>query len=238
MALSTHEQEILIAFTEEHFKDLPKNCIQLYKEEPRLPGYGRVNEGDDMLTMKVSLSLSLLTTYEKHMENKDEDFSIQLADLFAQEYTMHLADILFDTIATEEELINTSVPKLVRYCKMERNPIVICSPIVAEEFAKERGFQPSDITMVDMESGYLYEAGKIRNLTIVVDPLQNNVKYAYLITGNILQYNLINVDDESFVTYQLTEDGNDLLAIFKPVVMLYQVDSSGMYHKFFNIVDE
>jgi hypothetical protein len=46
------------------------------------------------------------------------------------------------------------------------------------------------------------------------------------------------VDDESFVTYQLTEDGNDLLAIFKPVVMLYQVDSSGMYHKFFNIVDE
>jgi hypothetical protein len=236
MALSKHEQDILITFAEEHFKDLPKKCIELFKEEPRLPGFGKVMSDDEIFTMKVSLSVSLVKSYEVIQNDNSEDLALQVADLFAQEYSMHMIELYVELLTNEEDMVNTSIPKLLKYCKMERDPIIITSPQTAGKFTSERGFVASDITSVEPELGYFYELGRIRNVSIVVDPLQSNPSFAYLITGNIIDYRMGHSTEETLITYELTEDGNDLIAIFKPVTMFYQTDLTGMNYKFFNII--
>ena len=236
MALSEHEQNILKSFAEDHFRDLPMHCIELFKEEPKIPGYGKVECDDDALTMKVALSISLVKSYEL-MESQEDNLSVQLADLFAQEYSMHLCELLLEVLTNEENMVSTSVSKLLKYCKIERSPIIITSQTMAGIFAKERSFVDSGSTSVDVELGYLYELGKIRNVTIVVDPLQENERFAYLLTGNIIDYKM-GLNDKDKITYQLSEDNNDLIAIFKPVTLYYQVDVTGINFKFFNITDE
>jgi len=121
---------------------------------------------------------------------------------------------------------------------MERNPTIIVSSAIGSQFVNQPGFKLSSVTSVDIEDDYFYELGRIDGISIVVDPLQENVDYAYLITGNIIDYRLAETNDESFITYKLSEDGEDLLALFKPVMLQYSIDATGANYKFFIIEDD
>jgi hypothetical protein len=237
MALSQHEINLLVRFAEKNFKNLPLSCLLLFKEEPKVPGYGNVLGADDMLTMKVSLSVSLGKAFEIPITDDDE-LAIELADSFAQEYSMHISDLILELMTNKEDCVRTTVAKLIRYAKMERHPTIITSPTVGAKFVNEPGFVLSNVTAHDIESNYFYELGRIKDITVVVDPLMENQDYTYLITGNIIDYRMVETDEESFITYQLSEDGNDLLALFKPVVLHYRVDATGGNYKFFSIKDD
>lgn len=237
MSLSQHEQNLLVRFAEKQFKNLPLSCLLLFKEEPRVPGFGNVLSEDDMLTMRVRLSVSLGKAYEVSTIS-DEELCIQLADLFAQEYSMHISELLLEVMTNAEDVVVTSISKLLRYARMERDPIIITSATVGSKFANEPEFVFSNITAVEVESNYFYELGKIKGVTIIVDPLQENQDYTYLITGNLIDYTMAESDEEHFITYELTEDGNDLLGIFKPVVLHYRIDATGGNYKFFSIKDD
>ncbi len=232
MQLSIHEQNTLIEFAESTFKDLPKSCIDVFKNINRLPGSGKVISDDNILTLTSTMSLSLMNSYEA-AATEEVDLRQSLSELIIEEYNMHLSEILLETLTNMESAINATIPQLLRYCKMEKNPIIIVSQQIAEILSNERSFIRSE---VDDDPMWFYEFGKIRNLKIVVDPLQINTGYVYLIKDNIINYIIKpNDNDESFINYELSKDGEDLIALFKPVEVYYQLDSTGMNFNFFII---
>ncbi len=237
MALSQHEQNLLVRFSEKQFKNLPLTCLLMFKEEPKVPGFGNVLSSEEMLVMSVSLSVSLRKAYEFAAKDDDE-LCLELADTFAHEYSMNISDLLLEVMTHHEDAITTNVVKLIRYAKMERNPTIIVSSTVGSQFVNQPGFKLSSVTSTDIENDYFYELGKIHGISIVVDPLQENIDYAYLINGNVIDYRLAETNDESFITYKLSEDGEDLLAVFKPVMLQYSIDATGSNYKFFIIKDD
>ena len=116
MALSQHEQNLLVKFCEKQFKNLPLTCLLLFKEEPGIPGSGSVlSDESDVLTMKVSLLISLNKVFE--MEVEEGELAMELADTFAHEYSMNLSDLLLEAMTNIEDTIVTTPKKLLKYSK-------------------------------------------------------------------------------------------------------------------------
>lgn len=236
--MSPERQSVLIAFAEEHFVDLPAKCLSEFKNQNKLPGKGQVVSEDDITSLTLRLSLSLEKSYGLHMQSGD-DICSQLSELFTEEYLINLNEFFLEIITVKESAVITSLEKLLKYCKMEKDPIIIVSPVVANILEKHRSFIANVTDEPDIDYLNFYEFGKIRNVKIVVDPLQINESYAYLISGNVIDYTIKeNSDEETFINYKLSPDGNDLIALFKPVTVYYRVDTTGLNFKFFILNDE